>query len=76
MTYIEASPGSAYYGSGDPAAELPGLAELALSGDLDLPGVVTHVDDLGGVEAALERLRRGEGARTVLIVDPELASYG
>jgi hypothetical protein len=37
---------------------------------------VTHVDDLGGVEAALERLGRGEGTRTVLIVDPELASYG
>jgi len=26
-----------------------------------------------GVEEALERLRRGEGARTVVIVDPELA---
>ncbi|MGH3137713.1 MAG: zinc-binding dehydrogenase [Gaiellaceae bacterium] len=64
-----------YYGSGDPAAELPGLAGLALSGDLDLPGVVTHVDDLEGVQAALDRLRRGEGARTVLLVDRELAGY-
>jgi len=64
-----------YYGSGDPAAELPGLAALALAGDLDLGGVVTHVDGLDGVEAALDRLRRGEGARTVLLVDPELAEY-
>jgi len=62
-----------YYGSGDPAAELPGLAQLALDGKLDLAGVVTHVDGLDGVEAALDRLRRGEGARTVLIVDADLA---
>ena len=64
-----------YYGSGDPALELPGLAELALAGEIDLRGVVTHVDGLDGVEAALDRLRRGEGARTVLIVDDALAGY-
>ena len=62
-----------YYGSGDPAAELPGLAALALAGDLDLESVVTHVAGLEGVEAALDRLRRGEGARTVLVVDADLA---
>ena len=28
---------------------------------------------LDGIEAALERLRRGEGARTVLVIDPALA---
>ena len=64
-----------YYGSGDPAAELPGLAELALTGALDLASVVTHIDGLDGVEAALDRLRRGEGARTVLVVDPALAGH-
>ena len=64
-----------YYGSGDPAFELPGLAALALAGEIDLRGVVTHVDGLDGVEAALDRLRRGEGARTVLIVDDALAGY-
>jgi S-(hydroxymethyl)glutathione dehydrogenase/alcohol dehydrogenase len=64
-----------YYGSGDPAAELPGLADLALGGDLDLAGVVTHFDDLEGVQAALDRLRRGEGARTVLLVDRALAGH-
>lgn len=62
-----------YYGSGDPAAELPDLARLALEGALDLDGVVTHVGALDGVEAALDRLRRGEGARTVLVVDAALA---
>jgi S-(hydroxymethyl)glutathione dehydrogenase / alcohol dehydrogenase len=58
-----------YYGSGDPAAELPGLADLAVSGELDLAGVVTHFDTLDGVEAAFDRLRRGEGARTILVID-------
>jgi S-(hydroxymethyl)glutathione dehydrogenase / alcohol dehydrogenase len=62
-----------YYGSGDAARDLPELAALALSGELDLAGVVTHVTDLDGVPEALERLRRGEGARTVVIVDPEIA---
>ena len=62
-----------YYGSGDPAAELPELARLALDGRLDLANVVTHVDELDGVEAALDRLRRGEGARTVLAIDADLA---
>ena len=64
-----------YYGSGDPAAELPDLAGLVLSGELDLAQVVTHVETLEGVGAALRRLRRGEGARTVLIIDPGLAGH-
>ena len=62
-----------YYGSGDPAAELPGLAQMALDGELDLAGVVTTVEPLEAVEDALDRLRRGEGARTVLVVDETLA---
>lgn len=62
-----------YYGNGDPMTDLPLLAELALVGDLDLAGVVTHVEPLEAVDAALERLRTGDGVRTVLIVDPELA---
>lgn len=61
-----------YYGSGDAAADLPELANLALAGTLDLAGVVTAVDSLDGVQEALDRLRAGEGARTVLVVDPEL----
>lgn len=64
-----------YYGSGDPAAEIPELAALAVTGGLDLATVVTHVDGLEGVEEALDRLRRGEGARTVLLVDADLAGY-
>jgi S-(hydroxymethyl)glutathione dehydrogenase/alcohol dehydrogenase len=61
-----------YYGSGDAAADLPRLAELALSGDLDLAGVVTSLEPLEAVNDALDRLRHGEGARSVLVVDPAL----
>jgi len=63
-----------YYGSGDAAADLPELAELALAGDLDLAGVVTTVEPLDTVNEALDRLRHGEGARTVLIVDEAIAA--
>ncbi len=62
-----------YYGSGDALADLPELAALALSGELDLAGVVTHVDPLEAAQDALDRLRTGDGVRTVLIVDAELA---
>jgi S-(hydroxymethyl)glutathione dehydrogenase / alcohol dehydrogenase len=64
-----------YYGSGDAAADLPKLAELALDGELDLAGVVTSVEPLAAVNDALDRLRHGEGARTVLLVDSALAGY-
>jgi hypothetical protein len=36
---------------------------------------VSHFTDLDGIEEALQRLRRGEGARTVVIVDAELAGH-
>lgn len=62
-----------YYGSGDPAEDLPALAELAVAGALDLAGVVSHVTTLEDAPEALDRLRRGEGARTILVIDPATA---
>jgi S-(hydroxymethyl)glutathione dehydrogenase/alcohol dehydrogenase len=64
-----------YYGSGDAAADLPRLAAYAVTGELDLSGVVTAVEPLDAVNDALDRLRYGEGARTVLLIDRELAGY-
>ena len=61
-----------FYGSGH-VAELPGLAELALAGRIDLAGAVSRLAPLGEVQEALDRLRRGEGVRTVLVLDEELA---
>ena len=63
-----------YYGSGDPAAELPDLADLAVTGELDLSDVVSNISDLDGVNEALDRLRQGVGARSILVMDAALAN--
>jgi S-(hydroxymethyl)glutathione dehydrogenase / alcohol dehydrogenase len=62
-----------YYGSSDPAATLPGLVELVLSGRIELADVVSHLIELDGIEAAFGRLRRGEGDRSVVVIDEALA---
>ena len=65
-----------YYGSGNPAVELPVLAELATTGELDLSDVVSNVSSLDGVTDALDRLRHGTGARSILVMDETLAGLG
>jgi Zn-dependent alcohol dehydrogenase len=62
-----------YYGSGDAAAELEELARLVADGRFPVADVVTHLTGLDGIEEAFGRLRRGEGARTVVVLDPALA---
>jgi S-(hydroxymethyl)glutathione dehydrogenase / alcohol dehydrogenase len=62
-----------YYGSSDVTGAVRGIAQLVVDGRLDLDGVVSDVIELDDVEAALERLRRGEGARSVVVLDAELA---
>jgi S-(hydroxymethyl)glutathione dehydrogenase/alcohol dehydrogenase len=62
-----------YYGSADPAQTLPGLIELVRSGRLELADVVSHLIELDDIPAAFDRLRRGEGDRSVVILDHELA---
>jgi S-(hydroxymethyl)glutathione dehydrogenase / alcohol dehydrogenase len=62
-----------YYGSADPAETFPGLIELVRSGRLELGDVVSDLIELDGVEDAFERLRRGEGQRSVVVLDEHLA---
>ena len=62
-----------YYGSGNPVSELGELARLVTEGRFEVADVVSHFTDLEGIEEAFDRLRRGEGARTVAVLDPELA---
>jgi S-(hydroxymethyl)glutathione dehydrogenase / alcohol dehydrogenase len=62
-----------YYGSSDVPRALRGIAQLVVDGRLDLDGVVSDLIELDGVDAALGRLRRGEGARSVIVLDSELA---
>jgi S-(hydroxymethyl)glutathione dehydrogenase/alcohol dehydrogenase len=62
-----------FYGSGDPARELADLAVRAAAHPAELEGMVSHVTDLDGIEEAFDRLRRGEGARTIVVPDPGMA---
>lgn len=62
-----------YYGSADVHASLGQLVQLVVDGRLDLGDVVSYLIRLEDVEAALERLRRGQGARSVVVIDEELA---
>jgi S-(hydroxymethyl)glutathione dehydrogenase / alcohol dehydrogenase len=62
-----------YYGSADMHEFLPGLLALLMAGRLDVAEVVSDLIELDDVQEALERLRHGEGARSVAIVDAQLA---
>jgi Zn-dependent alcohol dehydrogenase len=62
-----------YYGSADPALSLRGLVDLASAGRLALDDMVSHFIELDQVPEAFERLRRGEGNRSVVVIDPEMA---
>jgi S-(hydroxymethyl)glutathione dehydrogenase / alcohol dehydrogenase len=65
-----------YYGSSDVHAALGQLVQLVVDGRLDLGEVVSDVIELDGVEGALERLRRGQGARSIVVIDEQLAGVG
>jgi S-(hydroxymethyl)glutathione dehydrogenase / alcohol dehydrogenase len=62
-----------YYGSSDVNASLGQLMRLVVDGRLDLGEVVSDLIALDDVEAALNRLRRGQGARSVIVIDEALA---
>jgi S-(hydroxymethyl)glutathione dehydrogenase/alcohol dehydrogenase len=62
-----------YYGSADPALSLRGLVGLASAGRLPLDDMVSHFIVLDQIPEAFERLRHGEGNRSVVVIDPELA---
>jgi S-(hydroxymethyl)glutathione dehydrogenase/alcohol dehydrogenase len=62
-----------YYGSANATVEIAMLAPLVADGRLALAEAVSHVTDLQGIEAAFDRLRRGVGVRTVVVLDEQLA---
>ena len=62
-----------FYGSGNPASEIAELARLAATGALGIADSVSSLIALDGIEDAFDRLRRGEGARSVAVFDGELA---
>jgi len=62
-----------YYGSGDAAAVMTSMADDIVAGRFPIADVVSHVTDLEGIDAAFARMRAGEGARTIAVIDAELA---
>ena len=65
-----------YYGSTNVHAALGRLVQLVVDGRLDLGDVVQYLISLDDLEAALDRLRRGHGARSVIVMDEQLAGVG
>jgi Zn-dependent alcohol dehydrogenase len=62
-----------FYGSADPALSLKSLVELAIGGRLSLGDMVSHRLELDELPEAFDRLRRGEGDRSVIVIDRELS---
>ncbi len=62
-----------YYGSTDPAEALPGIVELVRDRRLPLADVVSHTISLDEIPEALDRLRSGEGDRSIVAIDRALA---
>lgn len=65
---------SSVYGSSDPDRDIPVLCELVLDGSLDLASLVTHRVGLEQIPEAFERMRRGIGARSLVVLDQAAAS--
>ena len=58
-----------FYGSGDPASEISDLARMVDDGRIDLAGTVSHRTDLEGINEAFARMKRGEGVRTIVVME-------
>jgi S-(hydroxymethyl)glutathione dehydrogenase/alcohol dehydrogenase len=54
------------YGSSDPDKDVPRLLNLVSNGHLDLASLATATTDLAGINDAFERMRAGQGARTIV----------
>lgn len=62
---------SSVYGSSDPERDIPALCDAVRDGSLDLAALVTHRVGLDDIPEAFDRMRRGVGARTVVVLDED-----
>jgi S-(hydroxymethyl)mycothiol dehydrogenase len=60
---------SSWYGDCLPERDFPMLIDLYLQGRLDLDAFVSETIPLDGVEAAFEKMERGEVLRSVVVLD-------
>ena len=59
---------SSVYGNSDPERDIPTLIEHMAAGRLDPSPLVTHRISLADVTDAFERMQRGEGGRSVVVM--------
>jgi len=57
---------SSIYGASDPERDIPVIAEQVLTEQLDLTALITHRISLDEVGVAFERMKSGQGARSVI----------
>ena len=57
------------FGNADPERDLPVLAGHVRAGRLRPGDLVTDRIDLAGIPAAFDRMRRGEGARSLVLFE-------
>ncbi|HTW18814.1 MAG TPA: Zn-dependent alcohol dehydrogenase [Mycobacteriales bacterium] len=55
------------YGSSDPEVDIPRMLEAWRAGRLDLDALVTDRCGLDGIDAAFDRMRAGQGGRTLVL---------
>lgn len=65
---------SSVFGAGDPARDVPLLAEQVLAGGLDLEPLITSRIALEEVPEAFARMRAGVGARSVVVMQGSSSS--
>jgi S-(hydroxymethyl)glutathione dehydrogenase/alcohol dehydrogenase len=57
------------FGHCDPALDIPVLAKLVVTGQLDLASLITERIGLADIPAAFDRMRAGLGGRSVIVFD-------
>ncbi|MEV6899320.1 Zn-dependent alcohol dehydrogenase [Amycolatopsis sp. NPDC051372] len=62
---------STVYGASDPDRDIPVLAEEVRAGELNLESLVTHRISLDEVPEAFDRMRAGQGARSLIRIAAE-----
>ncbi len=67
VTLMEKQIVGSLFGSGNPRADIPKLANLYREGQLDLDGLVTRTYSLDQINDGYEAMRKGENIRGVLV---------
>jgi S-(hydroxymethyl)glutathione dehydrogenase/alcohol dehydrogenase len=67
LPYLARTLEGSFYGSSNPDRDIPRFARLAADGRISVDQLISRRIGLDDVPAALERLERGEGARSLIV---------